>query len=138
MKRILATILTLVYLTTSIGATLHLHYCMGKLVSWGLLDHKDKHCPLCGMAPKKADKHCTTVNTGCCKDEHKLIKADKDQKITQSEFQLVKFYPEATPVNSLLLPDISASSFAIEHTTTNAPPRLGKVPVFLLNCNFRI
>ena len=36
MKKLLITILALVYLTVSSGATVNLHYCMGKLMSWDL------------------------------------------------------------------------------------------------------
>ncbi len=44
MKKVLTTILAFVYLSTSMGATIHLHYCMGKLASWSLIDHESKNC----------------------------------------------------------------------------------------------
>ena len=49
MKKVLAIILAFVYLTSSMGATVHLHYCMGKLASWSLIDHESKNCAECGM-----------------------------------------------------------------------------------------
>ncbi len=57
MKKVLTTILAFVYLSTSMGATIHLHYCMGKLASWGLIDHESKNCTKCGMVKKTSGSH---------------------------------------------------------------------------------
>jgi len=138
MKKVLATILAFIYLSTSMGATVHLHYCMGKLASWELFNHGSKHCTFCGMSKKSADKNCITRKNSCCKDEQKQIKTHEDQKVTQSEIQLLKLYPDALVVHHLMLQDSRLSSFAIAYPAANAPPLIGKVPVFLFNCNFRI
>ena len=139
MKKFLATILAFIYLSTSIGATVHLHYCMGRLVSWGLLHHESKNCMTCGM-PKKVDnkQHYITASKGCCKDEQKEIKTDKDQKIVQSELQLLKPFTDALAVIHMGQLNLYVSSLTIEYPTANAPPEIGKPPVFLLNRNFRI
>ena len=129
MKKFLATILALIYLGTSMGATVHLHYCMGKLMSWSLSDKKDGKCGTCGMQ-KSGHK-------GCCKDEHKQIKFDKDQKITESAFQFLSTSLDAVAIST----DLSLIYFSlviIESPTAHAPPRLGAVPIFVLNRNFRI
>lgn len=138
MKKVFATILAIVYLSTSMGATVHLHYCMGKLVSWGLVGHNSKNCRICGMAKKAADTHCISARMGCCKDEQKLIKTSDAQKIFASELQFLKLFPKALTVNHFALSDFSIPSFAVTYPATNAPPLSGKVPVFLLNRNFRI
>lgn len=137
MKKFLATILAFIYLAASMGATVHLHYCMGKLKSWGLLDKETKSCTFCGMSKTSNDKDCLSAGTGCCKDEQKLIKTDKDQKVTQSEIQLLKLSSDGIAVNYLDHLSIPIFSSTIEFPTANAPP-LGKVPVFLRNRNFRI
>lgn len=138
MKRFLAAILALLYLSTSMGATLHFHYCMGKLVSWGLIDQESKTCVLCG-APKKAlADHCIAPKNGCCQDDHKQIKAGGDQKVSQSEFQVSKLFPAALIVNHQSASDICFSSFLPEYPVSNGPPPAGKVPAFILYCNFRI
>jgi hypothetical protein len=36
MKKFITAILAVLYLGTSSGATIHMHYCMGKLAEWGL------------------------------------------------------------------------------------------------------
>ena len=86
MKKVLATILAFVYLSTSMGATIHLHYCMGKLASWGLIDHDSKNCTKCGMVKKTPGSHFMAAKMDCCRDEHKQIKTDKDQKLFPAEF----------------------------------------------------
>lgn len=117
---------------------MHLHYCMGKLVSWGLINHDSKNCGFCGMPKKVGNKHCITAKMGCCKDEHKQVKTGDDQKIVSSELQLLKLFPQASAINHPALPDFRVPSFAMEHPSTNAPPVIGKVAIFLLNRNFRI
>ncbi|HEY4206556.1 MAG TPA: hypothetical protein VGM31_07085, partial [Puia sp.] len=93
MKKVLVTILAFLYLSTSMGATVHLHYCMGKLVGWGLLDNGGKACLSCGMLKQAAGDGCMVAMKGCCHDEQKLIKNEKDQKPGQSSPELVKPVP---------------------------------------------
>ena len=138
MKKVLATILAFLYLSTTMGATVHLHYCMGKLASWGLFDHGSKDCSFCGMPKKAIGKHCITAKKACCKDEHKQINTDKYQKVAQSGYELLKVYPHALALYNTTQADYFISSFEIEFPTANAPPLTGKVPAFVLNCNFRI
>ncbi|MHA4807891.1 HYC_CC_PP family protein [Flavitalea flava] len=137
MKKFITAILAILYLGTSIGAPLHLHYCMGKLVSWGLIDHEAKNCGNCGMLRKMNAKQCAT-KMNCCKDDHKLIKSDKDQKVSSSAYELLKIHPDALVLNYGSLADTAVNSFSTEHPNANAPPQRGKVPLFLLNRNFRI
>ena len=138
MKKILAAILAFIYLSTSMGATLHLHYCMDKLVSWGFLDQESKDCSFCLMPKKDNHQQFLSEKKGCCKDEHKLIKTDKDQKIIPAELQLLKHFPCGSADNYLVHPDLRISSFTVQHPTANSPPRIGKVTIFLLHRNFRI
>ena len=74
MKRLLVTILAILYLGTSTGATIHMHYCMGKLVDMKLWHSGRDKCGNCGMKKSKA---CAKK---CCKDEHKLVKLEKDHR----------------------------------------------------------
>jgi hypothetical protein len=75
MKKLIVSILAFLYITSSCEATVYLHYCMGKQVGFSFLPENSTNCHKCGM--KKSDK-----GTGCCKDEQKIIKSDKNQKIT--------------------------------------------------------
>ena len=140
MKKFLVTILALVYLTTSVGATVHMHYCMDKLVTWGLGKNttNKKSCPYCDMSKSTTDKHCGKESKGCCKDEQKIVKLENDQKVTDAAIHLAQISAEAiTPVFS----DYSfeyVSSLIEENSATNAPPRAQNVSLFVLNCVFRI
>lgn len=140
MKKFLVTILALVYLTASVGATVNMHYCMDKLVAWGLGQEKPgkKSCPYCGMAKTSQDKHCGKESKGCCKDEQKIVKLENDQKISDASFQFSQVpFESISPVFS----DYSfeyVSSLTEEYPLSHAPPRTQNVALFVLNCDFRI
>jgi hypothetical protein len=111
---------------------------MGKLISWGLVNHESKNCTFCGMPKGSKGEHCMMAKDGCCKNEHKVFKTDKDQKPTQASFEFAKLFSESIGVNFAYQSNIILFSAAIEHPTANAPPLIAKVPAFLFNCNFRI
>jgi hypothetical protein len=136
-KKFITAILAIIYIGTATGVSVHLHYCMGKLVSWGLVDHESKHCMVCGML-KSAGHGQGIAKKDCCKDEHKLIQTVKDQKATSSNDLVVK-----CPLVSLVaeggpLPDISAISLAVANPLANAPPGSRQVRLFLLTRSFRV
>ena len=140
MKKFLVTILALVYLTSSVGATVHLHYCMDKLVTWGLGHEKSgkKSCPNCGMSKSTTDKHCAKESKGCCKDTQKQVKLENDQKLSEASFKLAKIFAE---IISSAFPNFSfkyVSSISVEYPVTHAPPLTEYIPLFVLNCVYRI
>src|SRR5438034_6651571 len=102
MKKLLITITALVYLTVSSGATVNLHYCMGKLMSWDLSSNSKSKCGSCGME-KSGHK-------GCCNDEQKTLKVDKDQKVSGSVFQFLSISSVAISVTHAELPLTYSSS----------------------------
>ncbi|HWK05111.1 MAG TPA: hypothetical protein VNS58_15830 [Puia sp.] len=138
MKKVFATILAVIYLSSSMGATIHLHYCMGKLFSWSLTDEDSKNCGHCGMPKSSMGGHCMAVKDGCCKDKHAQVKVDKDQKATESAYKFLQFSYVALPGRLAILPDLYVASYIAGYPTTNAPPDPDKVPVFIRNCTFRI
>ena len=72
MKKIAIILLLFVYGFTTVGATVHVHYCMNKFVGWELGDHnEDEKCGKCGMTESK-------TKNGCCKDEVKQVKLNGD------------------------------------------------------------
>jgi hypothetical protein len=138
MKKVLATILALVYLSSSMGATIHLHYCMGKLASWGLINQEGKNCTRCGMVKKASGSPSMASKMDCCRDEHKQIKTDKDQKLFPSEFFKYNNTSQVIALNEPAVQSIKALSISIEYPNTNAPPLFDKLPRFILYRNFRI
>jgi hypothetical protein len=132
MKRFFAFILLLTYSVTTIGATVQLHYCMGKLSGWDLAwtEKESTECSKCGMDKEDSDK-------GCCRDESKLLKIHDDQKANYISLELLKL-PVAVSVEgdyslSYWLPKI------IELLPqSNAPPRSSNGDLYKRNCVFLI
>lgn len=132
MRRVLVSLLAILYLAAGAGFTLREHYCMGQMIG-SSIEHpahsSELHrCDRCGMEKKS--------NKGCCKDKVKTLKASPDQT-------LAKAFTLQTPVLDLLQPQ--AFSFSHDapvlamstHPAAPAhgpPPGLG-VPLYLrLRC----
>ena len=132
MKKIFIAILALIYISTSAGATLHMHYCMGKLADWGLGHNKSKTCSKCGME-KSEEK-----DNGCCKDEHKFLKNNIDQKAAESSFQVMQVIAATLPATFVEIPTTDFSSLGVKNSISHAPPRSIGIAVYIRNCVFRI
>ena len=128
MKKVIVSILAVLYLCSSAGATVHLHYCMGKLVNWSLNDVNGENCDQCGM--EKDD--------GCCKDEHQFVKNDIDQKTAESAIQLISVNANVTPVTYIIISEFYYLSLAENYQTDHAPPIKSGVDILIRNCIFRI
>ena len=130
MKKLLVFIVAVFYLGTSIGATVNLHYCMGRLTNWDLSIKETHTCGTCGMVKS------TSKKGGCCEDKHHHLQVEKDQK-AESRYQ-----PEAPIAIAVITtyPDFvtpAIASISEEHPVSNAPPR-SKVPLRIRYCIFRI
>ncbi len=132
MKRSLILVLALLYTVTSTGATFHLHYCMGKLVEVGFLEHESPQCSKCGSGENGA---CAKK---CCKDIHQTVKLEKDHKVAENVFQFVQLAAIPATVSFIDLPAVFPVSSVEEHPTGHAPPRNGHVPFHIFFCTFRI
>jgi len=138
MKKALAFILAVLYLSTSMGATIHLHYCMGRLASWGLLDHSSNACSFCGMLKKTAGKQCTAMQKKCCRDEHKHIRNNDVHKAETNLSGLTGIAAFVADVPPVARPEIWSRVSFLNVPVANGPPVIATVPVFLLHRNFRI
>lgn len=132
MKKFVTAILAILYIGTSSGATVHMHYCMGKLADWGLSHSKSKTCSKCGMEKTE------NSDNGCCKDEHKFFKDDSAQKITENNLSLFQSLSVALPLSYIVLPVLDFSSVTEENPLSHAPPRTNSVAVYIRNCIFLI
>ena len=130
MKKFLVAILAILYMGTSIGATIQLHYCMGRFVEWKLRHNNNSLCSRCGMERKSGSAR------GCCRDEYKHIKIDNDQKRSENYVQLNETVAEIRPTGSdhSILFSLVAGSFA----QINSPPPLCSISLGILHCVFRI
>ncbi|MCX2454113.1 hypothetical protein OQX61_22780 [Pedobacter sp. PLR] len=133
MKRILLTIIATFYLGISSGSTLHFHYCMGELVSWGMeQEARGELCELCGM-PKG-----TSTDKSCCKDQKQDTKVDQSQSASQTVYQFNPPFQAILPVALFLDYAVEIPVKITREALSNAPPDGKKVPVFLKNCTYRI
>jgi len=132
MKKVLVTILAVIYLSASIGATLHIHYCMGQLVSVALWHKKSpiEVCEKCGMPLVK--------KKGCCEDKHTTIKIKGDHKSPKLNFN---FCNCGTSIAALQSEIVSARLISLVSAPTpmsNDPPVDEHISIFLYTCTFRI
>lgn len=132
MKKVLTIIVALLYLGNSTGATLHLHYCMGKLADWGLEHNQSNSCGNCGM------KKVSGKDNGCCKDEHKFVKNNSDQKVFESSIQLMQVSGTAFISCFAEIPLVHILCISEENPVSNAPPRSKGVAVYIFNRTFLI
>lgn len=132
MKRFAAAILAVLYISTSAGATVHMHYCMGKLADWSLGQKESKTCGNCGMKTSEAKEK------GCCKDEHKFFKNDTDQKATDAGLLLLQLLATDLPGAFIESPSFNFTSISEDYPVSNAPPRSNGVAVYILNRTFLI
>lgn len=129
MKKFLAILLIMVYGSASSGATIHLHYCMGKFARFGLSTEKKETCHQCGM---------NKGNNDCCKDVKKTFKTLKDYN---SPGLSITFAKQASPAIATtwatLRPDLFPTN---DHQTVFAhgPPDVIPIPLYTLHCHFRI
>jgi hypothetical protein len=130
MRKFIVTILAAVYLVASTGASVSIHYCMGKLVDWTLDNDQKIHCSYCGMAKNGSAE-------GCCKDDQKFVKNTDDQK-TAATVELIILSSASLPSSFIDKPEHLFSSLTEGSPNANAPPRTSSVPVYLSNCVFLI
>ena len=127
MKKILVSIFAVFYLVSSVGATVHLHYCMDKFINWSLLKGGEK-CNKCGMEK----------DGSCCKDENKFVKNNIDQKLAESSIQLIRMAAVAMPPAFVCTSDHYFTSIIQENLLSLAPPRNSGVGIYILNSVFRL
>ena len=130
MKKFIVSILAVLYLSSSIGATVHLHYCMDKLIGWSLEHQKDNRCSKCGMIKKQKGK-------ACCKDEYKQLKLQNDQKAAAS-YQATQLSSVAILTNFFISPSVNLPSLAEENPLSHAPPGSKSIPLYIRYKVFRI
>ncbi|OQP58156.1 hypothetical protein A3860_07460 [Niastella vici] len=125
MKKFLITILALVYLTSTFGATLRLDCCLQNLVHVGLGTLGQEHQWL-----NEAKDNC--------KDEHNQVKLVHEQKHSDSKIRISKYVP---PSLNTAYPDYSFHSTATltaANQVNNALSKQALIPLFILNCVHRI
>lgn len=122
-------LLMVIYGSATMGATVHLHYCMDEFVGWSLLHNENEECGKCGMKENK---------TSCCKDEHKHFKLKADHQ----NAAIVDL------INNIVAPAVLTSSTDFDFQTflqltesyspCHAPPDIAGQRLHVLYCVFLI
>jgi len=126
MKRTALLLLTVIYIASCVGVSINRFYCCGKLasVSYNLGAAEN------GNKSAKKDQ--------CCNHEKQSFKV-KDNHFSPSFFPLNHPLPAVTPSFSSVAgkPVISRLPAKIAYKG-NAPPWHAVIPVYTLNCTYRI
>jgi hypothetical protein len=130
MKKIIAIFFLTIYSFTTVGATIHMHYCMSKLVGTSLYHGKEAKCEKCGMH-KDATK-------GCCKDEHKFIKLEREHYRAEPAASLSFLFSPIAFTPFFIHQTVVVSSIIEAHPASHAPPNMQGLKLYILNCIFRI
>lgn len=113
-----------IYATFSVGILKATHLCMGRVASVSFFTSEAKKC---GCALFASDK------SGCCEEDHDLVKIENDQK-THFTFQVP--LPERALVEVLDLAAWESSPYASQSVTHapagDSPP---PVPLFKIHCS---
>jgi succinate dehydrogenase/fumarate reductase-like Fe-S protein len=129
LKKLLATISTLVYFAVTSGIVINMHYCMDRLNSTELYKTKTETCGKCGMNINESN--------GCCHDEIKIVKLTNDHTISQLSHEIKA--PEAGVLTyNNLISDLNIDLFQKINYLNHSPPLLSRQDTYLQNCVFRI
>ena len=128
-EKIVVILLLLICGSATMSATIHLHYCMNKIVGWALWHNEKEECGGCGI---KEDK------TGCCKNEQKHFKSKANHHNAATAAHIT-FKPAPAIVNPI--PDFYfqafkkvTESFSINH----APLNISNTRLHILLCVYFI
>lgn len=126
MKKLLTLFVILVYGVASAGATLHLHYCCGKLDKISFSAAHNKDCPKKDGAFKR-----------CCDSKQLEFKIKSDQ---EPGTKWITVHKDLTPTVQaaacyLLIP---TQKIPVNEYATGPPLVVSPVPLFIKNCVYRI
>lgn len=128
MKKCIALVLSLLYLSTSSGMVINVQYCFEKIASVELEGFGETNW-CCTNSSEKSD---------CCSNELKVAKADVSPAASTVDYnigapvyfiKLLSFYG----VSSVL-----SSSVKLLQSSDNSPPVTADTPIYIKNCVFRI
>ncbi len=132
MKKLSVILLLFIYGITTVGATVHLHFCMDKFIGWDFSQTEIATCGKCGMKESKTKK-------GCCKDEVKQLKINTDhQKSSVAVFinvfntPIIHSYPSLFKFTGVVFTEES------NRINYDSPPIPQIQKLTILYCTYRI
>lgn len=133
MRKFLAVILTIVYVSVTIGFTLSYHYCMDELVAVSMVAGDDDHntCSECGMSAGAHD---------CCSHADHPVKLIVDQTTAATFFHAFQSQSLYIPLLFNSTPGVCADALLSGVATVpgyTLPPIL-PTPLFIRHCVYLI
>lgn len=126
MKRLVALFFLLIYSFTTIGATVHSHYCMGQYMGSSLFHSKDSKCPKCGMKTSKAKK-------GCCQDKDTQLKIKDDHSKAKAPQLIYSIFTDCVlPIQIDKYEFVFLTTYVKTNTYSHSPPKIDKQKSYLL------
>ena len=127
MHKIVAFILAILYLTSTSGMVVNVHYCMGKVSSFQSQLSTTNNCPKCGSSSKNH----------CCKEELKIYKVSQAHtQVAISQHMQMPALQLATLVTTNFIQ--YQNYFCNQQALANPPPLLSAHSILIKNCIFRI
>jgi hypothetical protein len=129
MKKIIACLLMLLYISASGAVVLNVHYCMGEISSVEVDGFNDSdECGKCGMVE---------TSSSCCRSEFKVVKVDNLHKATVA-VNFINIPVTEVPTTVSLIDISKLISQKAEPQVAHTPPILYSPDINVLNCTFRI
>ncbi|MGN6617981.1 MAG: HYC_CC_PP family protein [Ilyomonas sp.] len=126
MNRIVALFLAIMYMGTTSGMVMNVHYCMGKVASVDI-DNFNAVCNKCGEKQQP----------NCCGTETKVVKLNETHNQSINSFELKAPVAHTT---TFFDTDFAATvhTGSGKSVMANAPPLLSPPRFFIKNCVFRV
>jgi hypothetical protein len=132
MKKFILSILATLYIFSTTGASLQMHYCMGRLADWSIGRDNSSICGRCGM-----EKVGNSQDNGCCNDEETFVKNTIDQK-PGNFFTFHAQAPACTETGFPAPPSFVCPTKAITESPDLPLPRSSAVSRYILISVFRL
>lgn len=126
MKRVVVIVLMLVYGLSSTGATVHLHFCCGKLDNISFNSTHQISCSKKFVADKR-----------CCDTKHVELKVKADQEPGLKWVSLHKDFIKL-PFISSYYEFTSTRETPVNEYPTGPPLNASAIPLFIQHCVYRI
>ncbi len=127
MKKLITAIIAILYLGSSSGVAMEIHYCMGKKSGIEFYSAQSKVCGKCGMTEKK----------GCCHDKHQFYKIQDAHKIVSADDKA----DLSAPLIAFNFPAYEFHLYSTEADKVfqnHSPPQYTKPSDCIMNCVFRL
>ncbi len=118
----------MLYIASTNGMVKSIHYCMNEQLGteFSLSEKEHKKCPRCGMEDSKS---------GCCSDEHSIVKLDTNHQGSDLNFEAPLFFLISLDLTYLVIDSLEASS---PDARIVDEVDVSSVPIYVKHCSYLI